>query len=386
MRIILPVLAALLLILALIWGGTWWYAENQMQASIEKNFNNNSNPQYQASYDSLARGTSPLTASVTLTNLRFTSGGNPTTGPVTITLPTLTYRIDALNPSVFHLDLPAQIAITTSRGDADVTIGSSAVSAIMDLPAALAGKTPFITGTDFTLHDISILANGSLKVMHIDTIGVHETINKSAGAGQMLLQAQENFDGLALSPLLTRLANIPFNGTITHLGINFNISGPLPADYAARVQTYKDNAGTDPTTAFKSAESLGHEWASAGGNANASLTLIIGPSTLNMAGTVKFDSSQQPEGTADVTANHLDAFSSAILNAYPQVQTNINQLEARLSPYLSSTDADGQLLTVHVTYGNTMININGQPAAPLPPLDWNYTPSPPPVPNSGAGQ
>ncbi len=43
--------------------------------------------------------------------------------------------------------------------------------------------------------------------------------------------------------------------------------------------------------------------------------------------------------------------------------------QARLSPYLSSTDAGGQTLTMHVAYGNGAVMVNGQKIGSLPPVD-----------------
>jgi hypothetical protein len=104
---------------------------------------------------------------------------------------------------------------------------------------------------------------------------------------------------------------------------------------------------------------------------------------------VKFDANVQPSGTADLTADHLDEFTGAITNAYPQVQDTISQAEAQLSPYLSTTGTGGQTLGMNVTYGPPGVTINGQKVADMPPVNWDALENPPPAPapddGSGAG-
>ena len=130
-----------------------------------------------------------------------------------------------------------------------------------------------------------------------------------------------------------------------------------------------------------------HDWAAHGGTGNAGIDLAIGPSTLHAAGDVAFDSKVQPQGHANLIADHLDAFAAAIIAAYPQVQDTVNAMEARLSPYLSSTPHDGQTLTFKATYGNGAVMVNGQKVGSLPPLDWSQweTAPPPQAPGDGSG-
>jgi hypothetical protein len=383
MRIILSALTALVLIVIIAWAGLWFYAENRLQTGVKTYFAQANNGQVQISYDGISGSSSPFIVSVKVTGVHMTFGQNLRTGPVTITAPSFGYHISVFQPSILHVDLPAQITGTSGRTDAAATFGSTDATYTLDLGAAFSGKSYPITGADWTIRDISVLASsGSLKVLHIDEFGVTETLNRNAGAGQTALALQENFDNIALSPLFTQLAHIPFNGTLTHFGLGATLSGPLPPDLQAQFKVIRANAGADTPANFKILEALGHEWAAAGGSGSFTLNAVVGPTTLNLASTVKFDAAQQPEGTADVSANHLDAFSSAILDAYPQTQDSINQAQAHLSPYLTTTDADGQVLTMHFTYGNSAINLNGQQVAPLPPLNWNYTPPPRPAPVS----
>lgn len=383
MRTLLSALAALVLLFIIAWAGLWFYAENRMETGVKAYFAQMNNVQMQSSYDGISGGTSPFAVSVTVTGVHVTFGQDLRTGPVTINAPSFGYHISVFEPSLLHIDLPPQITGTSGRTDAAITFGSVDATATLDLGAALSGSSNPVTGEDGTIRDISVLASsGSLKVLHIDQFYVHETLNRNASAGQPAVALQENFDNVAISPLFIQLFHIPFNGTLTHLGLGLTLSGPVPPDWAAQMKAYKANAGADPSENVKIFETLGHEWATGGGSGSFTMNVVVGPSTANLGATVKFDSTQQPEGTADLSANHLDALSSAILDAYPQTQNAINQMQAHLSPYLSTTDADGQVLTMHLTYGNGAINLNGQQVAPLPPLNWNYTPPPRPAPVS----
>ncbi len=106
-----------------------------------------------------------------------------------------------------------------------------------------------------------------------------------------------------------------------------------------------------------------HDWAAHGGSGAGNIDLAIGPSTLHAAGDVAFDAKVQPQGHASLNADHLDAFTGAIIASYPQVQDTVSAMEARLSPYLSSTPHGGQTLSFKATYGNGAVMVNGRKSA-----------------------
>jgi hypothetical protein len=366
-------LVLLFFVLLVAWVGLWWYAEGRMQAGITHWVSTASaNPNVKFTYASLARGNSPLAATVTVTDLQATVQTGTGAASVVVTLPSLRLRIAAANPTVVHVDYPPQINISAPRGDAAVTFGSIDVAESLD-PAALFNSTiqPF-RGAQANASNINILAsNGSLQVLHIDSIAVQGTINRNAGPGDTALAFSESFNGISLSSLLTRLAQVPFNGQIGQFAITFSGSGPLPQnwqDIASQVNAFPADDKADRAKVIFTAL---HAWAAAGGSGTMGVTLVLGPSTMNADASVKFDANVQPAGTADVTANHLDAFTAAIVAAYPQVQNSVNQIEAQLSPYLSTTNDGGQILTVHVTYGKGAVNVNGQKVSNMPPMDWN---------------
>lgn len=382
MRGIVKFLATLIVGIALIWLGFWWYAESRLQSGFTDWADRQAVSGWKISYSSIQRGTSPLNAAITITSLTLDLPPGPAGETAAISLPTVTLRIDALNPLVFHTDLPSKIGLAIGNNvDLVFSTGSIALAENMD-PRKLFDRAadPF-RGGDFSAGDIDILASaGSLLVLHIDKIASHDTLNPDAGPGDTAIFSKTAFEGLAVSPLLARIASLPFGGRITHLGFSVRLSGPMPAnlpDLLDQVGPKTDDLRAQQRLLMP----VIHQWAAQGGTGNAAASLILGPSTVHAAGSVKFDANLQPNGTADLIADHLDQFTAALAAAYPALQDDITRAEAQLSPYLTSTAQGGQTLTLHVTYGSPGIFVNGQKTAKMPPFDWNAAENPPPAPS-----
>jgi len=387
MRTIIKTLLTLAVLVAIAWLGLWYYAQARLQSGVQSWVARmQSQGDIKISYDSMSPGTSPLAASVSLANVAVTIQPDPSSPPVILTLPSFALRIDAASPLVLHVGLPAQVNLNTPRADLAITTGSDTLAEQLDLHAILNHEPNPFKASDALASNINILASsGSLLLLHIDSLAAHGTVNRNAGANANALTVSETLKGIALSPLLTRLASIPFGGKVSELDFGLNLSGPVPDNWSGIMAQINALPPGDNNDRGKIAIQTIHGWAAQGGNGNSSLTLILGPTTLAANGTVKFDSNAQPSGTASLTADHLDAFSTAITNAYPQTQNTINALQARLSPDLSSTDAGGQTLNMQVTYGNGSVTVNGQ-TNKLAPINWNMLENPPPpAPGDGSG-
>ena len=388
MRGIFKLLAGIVVALAVVWAGLWWYAQARLQAVLKVYAAEMTAPDGSTnmSYDGISGGGFPFAATATLDNPRLTLllPGNGIPGPLVLGLSRVTLRIDVFNPLLLHIDMPDKITGHVPQGDGAVTFGSFNATAKLD-PAALFNPNVFaVSAEDAAATDINVLASsGSLQVLHIDSLRMHQTLNPSASAAQTGLALTEDVQGIALPAWLAQLLRVPFNGQMAHLGLNVALSGPVnwPA-LAQQMQTQPE--GADKTKFLTNAL---HGWASQGGSGTASLSLTEGPTTLNASGTVKFDANAQPNGTADVTANHLDALTAAITTAYPQTQDAISQAEAQLAPYLSASSAGGQELNIHATYGSGGVMVDGKKAADMPPLDWKLLTSPAPAqaPGDGSG-
>ena len=391
MRFILRVMGLAVAVLAVIWLGLWWWAENQMQAGFANWVTRMQNQgDMTVSYGRMNRGYSPLAASVTLTNVLITVQPDPDRPPVAVNLPSLVMEIDDADPGVLRYNLPRQININTPRATLVVTFGSIALSQQIDMDALAKKEIDPFKASDASASNINILASGgSLLLLHIDSSDGHATFNRNAGATDTAFGITQSFKGMALSPLLTRLGSVPFGGGITELGLNVNVTGPVPDNWEALVRQFNAIPVEDKAGRAKLVLQTVQGWAAQGGSANGDLKLVIGPSTLNASGNVKFDTKAQPSGTADVTADHLDAFSGAITTAYPRTQDKISALQAQLSPYLTSSDASGQTLGVHVVYGAGTVNVNGKKVSDLTPVDWDALENPqaptPQAPGDGSG-
>ena len=216
----------------------------------------------------------------------------------------------------------------------------------------------------------------------------------ASGANATALSGTETWSGIALSPLLTRLASIPFGGKVASLSLNLGLSGPVPPDLAALAARINAIPASDEADRQKLFVPVVHDWAAKGGNGNFGLGAVVGPTTLASDGALTFDANLQPQGTADVTADHLDEFTQAVTNAYPETQAVITAWQAQLSGYITSTPLGGQSLAMHVAYGDGAVNVNGTKTSDLPPIDWTAlenpapvlapTPTPPPVTGDGA--
>jgi hypothetical protein len=318
--------------------------------------------------------------------LRVAVQPSPTVAPLVITLPAFAMEIDAVAPLLLHFDLPNRINLDADHGDFVLTFGNIAQTERLD-PSALLQREPApFSAMDTQAQNIDLLASsGSLMVLHADAYQAHSTFDRHAGAGQSAFASNGAVAGVAVSPLLTRLASIPFDGRIAHLGWNLNINGPEPTDWAKLATSYRAADDDDGRTRVI-AQAL-HDWAAHGGTGAGAIDIAVGPSTLHAAGDVAFDAQVQPQGHASLIADHLDAFTAAVAAAYPQVQDTVNAMEARLSPYLSSTPNGGQTLTFKATYGNGTIMVSGQKVGNLPTVDWQQleTAPPPQAPGDGSG-
>jgi hypothetical protein len=381
MRGVIKFVLTLILVVVLAWLGLWWYAQGRLQNGFQGWAEQQATRGVTVAYAGLQRGTSPTEASIAVSNLTITLPQTANGAQPVITLPSLVMQIEATSPTVVHVDFPTKITVDAG-GNINFAINAGSISAAEGLdPNALFNKNiyPF-RASDISATDVDFLASsGSLLVLHIDSLAGHADINPNAGAGDTALGETLTLNGMSLSPLMTKLASIPFGGKIDQLTTTFNVTGPVPSQiYPLLTQiraTQHDTAAQQ-----KLIVPIIHQWASGGGSGSIGITLAIGPSTASANAAVKFDANLQPAGTANATANHLDQFTAAIVNAYPQLQNNIAAAEAQLTPYITTTDQSGQTLTIHTTYGAGAVTINGTKVTTLPSINWTTLENPPPAP------
>jgi hypothetical protein len=389
MRALIRLLLGVVIIIVIAWFGLWWYAEGRLESGINDwAASAAASGQIKVSYDSMVRGSSPLAATVTVHNLRLTIDNPGVPVPIAITLPVVTLDIDAASPTILTINAGTQLSVAGAKGDAVITYDAASFVEHLN-PQALFAKTAYpITSSELKTSNINVLASsGSLQVLHIDDIDAQGYFDPTASANQTAVSVNEVFQGLSLSPLVTRIAGLPFDGRLAEIAFTLNANGPVPAQWANLQAQLKAIPAADTAARQKLLVTALHDWAAGGGTATSTAKIVLGPTTLNAKANVKFDAKVQPIVAGDAVANHLDAFTQAIGNAYPQLEPQIAQFEAVMSPYLSSNGEDGQVLTLHIDAANGNLNVNGKTIAPMPPVDWNSLENPPPAgaPGSGGG-
>ena len=387
MRGFIKGLAGLVILVVLVWVGVWLYAEMRLKQLVAAEIGRvNASGTAQITYDKLTTSRSPLVTSVALVNPSWTSQPDAAAPTVTISAAGIGAHISLTDPLLLHVDMPLSIAVTTPRASGALTFAVADVTETLS-PAVWLGNTdnPF-TGGDAHLAGINLLASaGSLQVAQIDSLVLHQALDAKAGPSQTALALNAEMNNFRLSPIIARLINLPFGGRIAHVAVSANLSGPL--DWQSIAEQAAAIPAGDARHKFM-LETI-HQWALADGNGQGKLSLTLGASEFNADGSVKFDSAAQPSGTADVTANHLDQLTAALTGFYPGLQNWVSQFEARFSPYLSTTQDGGQVLTMHTVYGKDGILVNGQKTGDMPPLNWdkliNPPPPPPVAPGDGSG-
>ena len=387
MRRFIVGLAGLVILLVLAWVGLWFYAEIRLKQLVEAKVEQiNSSGSGQVTYSRLAASSSPLVAGITMLDPQFsvTFSGSPS--PITVSAARIGAHIDLLHPLTLHIDVPLKIMLGGHDGAAVLTFASATITETLT-PSVWRGDTsnPIVAGdADYT--GINLLAsNGSLQVAQIDRLTLHQTLNAKAGTSQPALVLTEDMQNLRVSPVLTRLFALPFNGEISRLSGSLSMSGPLNWEQIAKQQAKLH----DEAQRTKFLLQTFHQWAQSGGHALGQFTLRVGPTHMQTNFTLAFDQQVQPEGKTDVNADHLGEFTNALVTAYPDLQTSISQIQETLSPYLSTTPASGQALNLHVTYGQNGVFVNGKKTGAPPHLDWNDLLNPPPpttfAPGDGSG-
>ena len=102
MRVVLRFLLVLILVLVIAWLGVWWYAQGRMESGFTNWAAQLATQGWKIGYSSESRGSSPARATLTLTNLTLSPPPDPSGHTATITLPSATMRIEALDPLVLH--------------------------------------------------------------------------------------------------------------------------------------------------------------------------------------------------------------------------------------------------------------------------------------------
>lgn len=369
MRRLIQWLIGIIILIILAWLGIWLYAEMRLKQLVTAEINHiNTTSTQHLTYSKLTTSSSPLVAGITLLNPHLDVILDATTPPLTANAARIGAYINIWNPLTLHIDMPLKIILGNPTEIGVLTFASANITETLTSSVLLGNTQNPVAAGDGRFTGIDLLAsNGSLPVAHIDSLTTQEVVNAQADKTQTALALTDDIKNLRLSPLFTRMLSLPFNGTISHFSSFVTVSGPLNWEQIAKQSAKLQNDDQRKQFLLQKA----HEWAQAGGHAQGNLTLWIGPTHLLSDFALGFDSQVQPEGKANITANHIGQFINALVAAYPNLQGWATEAENLFSPYLSTTAQDGQVLAIHLNYGQTGVFVNGRKTEDMPFLDWN---------------
>ncbi len=377
MRGVLRFVLALALVLVIVWIGGWWYAESRMALGFRHAEAVARADGWQISHGEISRGSSPLTARVSIANLKLTPPPESPGAPQpTLILPQAGAHVDAGSPFILRLDLPLQSTLAVQAGPSFSVIFTSldAVYRINRQAMFDPKRDPFrggsFTATGFRLDS----ANTNFTLISIASLTGATELHHAAGASATALRLREQLGGFALSPIFVTLAHLPFNGRIKSLAVSLDLSGPVPPDLGAaahRMQASMRSGASDPRASLQAAAPALKAWAKGGGHGDFSLGLGLGPATAHATGQFSFDGNLQPVGDADVIADQLGEFLADIANAYPSLIAPVSAMTSGLQPYMVKAPGGAQQLKAHLAARNQQLTANGNKIATIPKLDWN---------------
>lgn len=361
---------ALIILVIILWIAFWFYAEIHLKQAVEAKIASlNESGVEHVSYSGITTSSSPLVISLKLLDpvLTITS---PQAPPVTIHAPYAGMALSLLHPLTLTGLVPLRMNLLVGQDQGAITFGKAVVTNTLTPGVWWGNFSNPVTHTRQDFSNIQILgSNGSIALVRIAKLHIDETINPQTTAQQTAVTFHVAMTDLQVAALFTQLLHLPFNGEITQLNSAITASGPF--DMVAFDKQFKQLAPQDRN---KFVYTKVHQWASTGGHALLSLTLTVGPSTLNSTATIDFDKQAQPQGRIDINANHLDQFKTSLLSAYPQEADHLNQVQAQLAPYLTTTTDGGQVLGLHVVFSANGTFVNGtrtENAPNSPIIDWN---------------
>ena len=380
MRHFIKGLIGVVILIILVWLGSWYYAETRLKQLVMAQINAiNATGTEQVSYDQIITSHSPLVISLALLNPKLEI--TQTSGPQSFSISTARIggHIDLLNPFLLHFDLPHSFTLSGPGGSGALTFATATATETLP-PSIWLGhrlNSPITGDADFTGLDL-LASNGSLELAQIDQLSLHQTTNPSASLKQTAVTSTVLIQNFRVAPIFTRMFNLPFNGTISRLALSFTLSGPLnEAPFTGQNMDMQND-----TQRKKLMLQSAYEWAKAGGHGQGHLDLLIGPSALTTDFTLGFDQQIQPKGTVEISADHLITFGTTLANSSPGLVDVINRIYQNLRPYLSD---NGNVLNMHIAYNQSGVFLNSQKFDDMPFLDWNQLLNPKTAPSFAPG-
>lgn len=371
MRRFIAALGGAIILVVLAWLGIWFYAEMHLKQLAEARISQfNKVGGNQVLYKKLITSDSPFVISIALVNPQLKIIRPSSNMPLFASAARIGMHIAPLHPLTLHVDWPLIVNVRDMSHPNDLIVFSSATASMVETlnPSVWFGNyTNPVSAVNTKFTNINLLAsNGSLQIAWIDSFSSHTTFNNAANTSQNALSLQYNIRNLRVSPVLTKLFSLPFNGEIKQISTSLMISGPLNIDQMVTEQSRITNEDEYKQFLLQTT----HDWAKAGGHTQGSLTLDLGPSLIDANFAAAFDQQIQPKGTMNVTVSNLNELADSLNAAYPTFKDYISQAEAMLAPYMFNTE-NGPILKINAAFGQPGIFVNGKQDAAMPTLDWN---------------
>jgi hypothetical protein len=375
-------LLRMILLLALIWLAGWWYLQGQLVTGFR-----NIEAQYRAqgwvvTHGDISRGTSPLAARINVAGLTLTLPA--TAGGAVVSMPEFALHIDAIDPQTMHIDLPPKIGVKLASGPAFSLNFQTIDVTNRFTPAAFFGKTahPVRSGT-LSATGVSLVGQDEGFILFsIGKISSAFTSDPDATSAGTAFSSSQSYDDFALSPVLTQIIGLPFQGAVKHLATSMSLSGPIPAGFYQLGDQLHGLAaaggGPDPNASERILAPVIQAWAVAGGHGALSLDAEIGPMTVHGQTNFSFDAAQQPQGTGHVTAAGFGAFLAAVADAYPAAGDIMTNVDTKLAPYMVKDPNGNQELLLNLALAKSVLSVNGSAVDTMPQINWQNLGQPAP--------
>lgn len=357
--------------LALVYLGGWWYVQGRLAMVFHAQEQSLRQAGWTITHGATARGRSPAAATYRIADLKFAPPSQGIALP-TLTFPLVVLAVHPLTPFTIDFGLPLVWQATPAQGPA-LTLRFTGITAQERLdPNALFGHGGDPAGashlamtgmrvdsahTNFTLVSLKSLIFDARRVAH-------------AGARATALHDRLALTGLALSPLFVTLGHLPFDGKVASFDAAVDLSGPIPG-------LPPGGGPIMPAAAWQRFGPVIHQWAKAGGHGKFAFGLGLGPLDAHDTGRFSFDSATQPVGTARLNATGVGEFLGDLANSYPAMVGLVSKLTAGTAPYITKAPSGKQRLTVNFALARGALTANGKPAATVPPVVWPAAPAKP---------
>lgn len=371
MRGLVRFLVLLIVVVAIVYLGAWWYIQGRMAMAFRAQEQHWRAAGWTMSHGSTQRGRSPLAATYTVDDLKLTPPNQGLQTP-RVMLPQMVMAIHPTAPFTLDLGLPLEWHVMLQEGPA-FTLHFTRIAARerFSSSALLNHDTNPARATHIAFAGMRLdSANTNFTLLSIASFNLDAWNHPNAGKSATAFRNHVTLAGLALSPIFVTIGHLPFAGKLASLNETLTLSGPNPT---LPPPTMPKGLVMDPAQAWQIAGPVIHQWVQAGGHGTFTIGLGLGPLIAHTHGQIGFDAKSQPMASAVLTAAGFGEFLGDVANAYPAMVGMVSALTAQTAPYVTRT-AGKQRLIIHFTLANRTLSANGKPVGTVPAINWPAKP------------